>query len=92
VERISRFANLLLKLKTPRAQHVVDGTGRRQCALLVRQWRQSARDHAEHGAVKPSPSPTAAWGVHLVDANVALGNLNAIVAKETAAYVAHRGR
>jgi len=33
------------------------------------------------------PSPTAAWGLHLVDANIALGNLVDVVAKQGATYV-----
>ena len=45
-----------------------------------------------HGAVKPSPSPTPAWGLHLIDANVALGNLIAIVSQEAGAYVVHGGK
>ncbi len=37
---------------------------------------------------KPSPDPT--WGLHLLDANIALGNLLAIVSDEAAAF-ARRG-
>jgi hypothetical protein len=40
------------------------------------------------GAKKPNPSPTAEWGLHLMDANVALGNLVSIVNTEAAAFVA----
>ncbi len=43
------------------------------------------------GAKTPSPSPTPQWGLHLVDANIALGNLIAIVKSEAAAFAA-RGR
>jgi hypothetical protein len=32
------------------------------------------------------PSPTPQWGVHLADANIALGNLIAIVARDASAY------
>jgi Protein of unknown function (DUF3089) len=46
----------------------------------------------QHGAVKPSPSPTPVWGLHLIDANIALGNLIAIVDQEAAAYVRAGGR
>jgi hypothetical protein len=35
---------------------------------------------------KPSPDPT--WGLHLVDGNIALGNLVSIVQSEAAAYAA----
>ena len=38
--------------------------------------------------LEPSPLPT--WGLHLVDANIALGNLVGIVATESASY--HPGR
>ena len=39
------------------------------------------------GAKTPKPSPTPEWGLHLLDANVALGNLIAIVKFEAAAFV-----
>jgi hypothetical protein len=45
-----------------------------------------------HGAVKPNPSPTPVWGLHLLDANIALGNLITIVDDEAAAYVRHGGK
>ncbi len=40
------------------------------------------------GALTPNPSPNATWGLHLMDANIALGNLISIVGKEAAAFVA----
>ncbi|HUE26835.1 MAG TPA: DUF3089 domain-containing protein, partial [Solirubrobacteraceae bacterium] len=40
------------------------------------------------GAQTPNPSPTAEWGLHLLDANIALGNLISIVKSEAAAFVA----
>ncbi len=43
------------------------------------------------GAPLPVASPTPQWGLHLLDANVGLGNLISIVSQETAAYEA-RGR
>jgi hypothetical protein len=33
-----------------------------------------------------SPSPTAEWGLHLLDANIALGNLITVVKDEAAAF------
>jgi len=36
----------------------------------------------------PEPDPT--WGLHLVDANIALGNLIAIVKAEATAYARTR--
>ena len=34
------------------------------------------------------PSPDATWGVHLVDVNIALGNLVTIVGAQSAAWAA----
>jgi hypothetical protein len=42
-----------------------------------------------NGAPTPNPSPTAGWGLHLLDANIALGNLLSIVHAEAAAFAAH---
>jgi hypothetical protein len=42
------------------------------------------------GAKAPTPSPTPQWGLHLLDANVALGNLIQIVKRESAAFVASK--
>jgi hypothetical protein len=39
------------------------------------------------GAKTPIPSPTPAWGLHLLDANIALGNLISIVKSEAVAFV-----
>ena len=39
------------------------------------------------GAKTANPSPTPEWGLHLLDANIALGNLVAIVRAEAAAFV-----
>ena len=38
------------------------------------------------GAPHLHPTPDATWGLHLVDANIALGNLTNMVRKETKAY------
>jgi hypothetical protein len=38
------------------------------------------------GAPVIRPSPNATWGLHLVDGNIALGNLTNVVASEAAAY------
>jgi hypothetical protein len=48
--------------------------------------------HARDGAPTPNPSPTPAWGLHLLDANIALGNLIDIVKSETAAFAARSHR
>jgi hypothetical protein len=41
---------------------------------------------ALHGAQVAHPSPDATWGLHLIDANIALGNLISIVHSESIAY------
>jgi hypothetical protein len=38
------------------------------------------------GAPTPNPSPTPGWGLHLLDANIALGNLIGIVKDQAAAF------
>jgi hypothetical protein len=40
------------------------------------------------GAPTPRPIPDATWGLHLTDANIALGNLTTIVGAQTRAYTA----
>ncbi len=40
-----------------------------------------------HGAGRPKPSPDGTWGLHLLDANIDLGNLLSIVQSETKAYL-----
>ncbi|HLK10685.1 MAG TPA: DUF3089 domain-containing protein [Candidatus Binatia bacterium] len=42
------------------------------------------------GAPQLHPVPDATWGLHLVDANIALGNLTRLVADEARAFVARR--
>lgn len=44
------------------------------------------------GAPKLNASPTAAWGLHLVDANIALGDLVALVHKQAKKFVKKHGR
>jgi hypothetical protein len=34
----------------------------------------------------PRPSPTPEWGLHLVDANIALGDLVSVVRRQIRAY------
>ncbi len=41
------------------------------------------------GAKLPTPSPTPDWGLHLLDAQIALGNLVSDVGAEATAYAAH---
>jgi hypothetical protein len=40
------------------------------------------------GAPIPKPSPDPTWGLHLTDANIALGNLTDLVGQQAAAFVA----
>jgi Protein of unknown function (DUF3089) len=47
---------------------------------------------ARHGSQTPTPSPTPGFGLHLLDANIALGNLISIVHSQSRAYVARGGR
>jgi hypothetical protein len=41
---------------------------------------------ARNGAQTATPAPTPEWGLHLLDANVALGNLISIVHSESKAF------
>jgi hypothetical protein len=41
---------------------------------------------ARHGAQVATPSPDPTWGLHLIDANIVLGNLLTLVRREAAAY------
>ena len=43
---------------------------------------------ARGGAPTPTASPTPQWGLHLLDANIALGNLVGIVKREAVAFAA----
>jgi len=40
------------------------------------------------GAPDPTPAPSPMWGLHLLDANIALGNLIEVVRREAAAFAA----
>ncbi len=44
---------------------------------------------AQHSAPTLHASPLPTWGLHLVDVNIALGNLVAIVGRQSATYLAH---
>ncbi len=46
---------------------------------------------AQHGAPTPHPSPDPTWGLHLLDANIALGDLVRVVHGESIAYAKRRG-
>ena len=51
---------------------------------------QVLRLTALNGAPVANPSPTPEWGLHLLDANVALGDLVRTVRKQAAAYLSRR--
>ena len=42
---------------------------------------------ARNGAPVPKPSPDPTWGLHLTDANIALGNLTALVSEQARSFV-----
>jgi Protein of unknown function (DUF3089) len=44
------------------------------------------------GAPALAPVPTPGWGLHLVDVNIALGNLERLVRRQATAYLRARGR
>jgi hypothetical protein len=44
------------------------------------------------GTPVPRPSPTRQWGLHLVDANIALGDLQDLVVRQSSRYVARAAR
>ena len=44
---------------------------------------------ARNGAQTPTPAPTPGWGLHLLDANLSLGNLIGLVKSQSGAYLAH---
>jgi hypothetical protein len=44
------------------------------------------------GAQTPHPSPDPTWGLHLIDTNIALGNLVAMVGRQARAFVAHQAK
>ena len=47
---------------------------------------------AREGAQTPTPAPTPEWGLHLLDANLSLGNLISIVKAQSKAFIArHHG-
>ena len=71
----------------PEARHHVGRVPRRVHRPLLHGRRsQRAPDRARKGApvFKASPAPT--WGLHLTDANIALGNLVDLVGRQSAAY------
>ena len=49
------------------------------------------RVEARNGTPEPKPSPTPDWGLHLLDANLALGNLVELVRKQARAYERRTG-
>jgi hypothetical protein len=82
----------LLGLKTPPASTVwvsVPGGYRAHCSSANN--ANVLQITAVGGAKLPAPSPTAEWGLHLLDAQIALGNEIADVKSEAAAFLRHSG-
>jgi hypothetical protein len=46
---------------------------------------------AKPGAPTLRPLPDATWGLHLVDANIALGDIVRVVSRQAERWVAQRG-
>jgi hypothetical protein len=85
-------ADKLLDVKQPRPKTVWSSepdSYRARCASVA--GANVLEIKALHGAQVPHPSPTPQWGLHLVDANVELGNLLAVVKRETAAFAERSG-
>ena len=62
-----------------------------QRPLLVAGGAHVLRIQPRGGAPILHPSPDATWGLHLVDANIALGDLIDLVGRQARAYAAARG-
>jgi hypothetical protein len=78
-----------LKLTLPRASTPwvsEPGAYRAQCSSAA--GANVLEISPQGGAETPQPAPDPTWGLHLADANVALGNLISIVRSEAGAYVA----
>ena len=52
-----------------------------------RRRRRRAGDPRVGGAPVLNPVPDATWGLHLVDANIALGNLTSVAGREIKSYL-----
>jgi hypothetical protein len=77
----------LLQLPLPTAPTpfiALPGAYRAHCSTAAGANVLQIAPHAGAPVAKPSPDPT--WGLHLVDANIALGNLLQIVSSEARAY------
>ena len=73
----------------PRRQHALVSSSRAATAAPARRptTPTSCRSPPLGGAPVLNPVPDATWGLHLVDANIALGDLVGVVGKETRAYL-----
>jgi len=80
-------ANALIGLKVPAASTVFEAFPASYSATCSSAGGdRTLQITPVSGAPTLTPSPTPAWGLHLVDANIALGNLLGIVGAEAAAY------
>ncbi len=81
------LGNQLPKAMTP----WVSVTGSYSARCVTQNGASVLRVTERKGTPKLKPSPDPRWGLHLVDANVALGQLVDIVRSEAAAYARARG-
>ncbi|HZE05798.1 MAG TPA: DUF3089 domain-containing protein, partial [Solirubrobacteraceae bacterium] len=80
-------ALLHLTLPTPPTEFVSEqGAYRARCASVA--GAHVLEISPLGGAQVPTPAPTPEWGLHLLDANVAMGNLLTVMRREAAAYTA----
>ena len=78
----------LLKIKFPHPPTVYwSTTGAYSARCVDSNGAHVLMLRARHGAPLPTPSPTPQWGLHLLDANIALGDLVRIVRDEGKAFV-----
>ena len=79
--------NALIGLKTPPASTTFESfPGAYSATCSSAGGDSTLQITAQGGAPTLNPSPTPAWGLHLVDANIAQGNLLGIVGSEAGAY------
>ncbi|MFN8175071.1 MAG: DUF3089 domain-containing protein [Solirubrobacteraceae bacterium] len=77
----------LLKIKLPTARTTwVSVPGSYSARCTTSNGASVLMITPRRGAPKPTASPDPTWGLHLMDANVALGNLVDLVRSEAAAY------
>ncbi len=61
-------------------------TQRSRAAGSLPEGLAGGRSRPRIAAQVPKPSPSPIWGLHLLDANIELGNLLTVVRREAAAF------